>query len=38
MGKKKRAAAARRKRREDPNPERRGKAKNVSTYRKKKKS
>ena len=37
MGKKKRASAARRKRREDPNPERRGKAKNVSTYRKKKK-
>ena len=37
MGKKKRASAARRKRREDPNPDRRGKAKNVSTYRKKKK-
>ena len=38
MGKKKRASAARRKRREDPNPDRRGKAKNVSTYRKKKTS
>ena len=37
LGKKKRASAARRKRREDPNPDRRGKAKNVSTYRKKKK-
>ena len=31
LGKKKRATAARRKRREDPNPERRGKAKNVAT-------
>jgi hypothetical protein len=31
MGKKGRATAARRKRREDPNPERRGKAKNVKT-------
>ena len=31
MGKKGRAKAARRKRREDPNPERRGKAKNVKT-------
>ena len=32
-----RQAAQDRKRREDPNPDRRGKAKNVSTYRKKKK-
>ncbi len=31
MGKKGRAKAARRKRREDPNPDRRGKAKNVKT-------
>jgi len=31
LGKKGRASAARRKRREDPNPERRGKAKNVNT-------
>lgn len=31
MGKKGRAKAARRKRREDPNPERKGKAKNVKT-------
>ena len=31
LGKKKRATAARRKRREDPNPERRGKARNVAT-------
>jgi hypothetical protein len=31
MGKKARATAARRKRREDPNPERKGKAKNVKT-------
>lgn len=34
LGKKGRAAAARRKRREDPNPERRGKAKNVATKKK----
>ena len=38
LGKKKRAAAARRKRREDPNPDRRGKAKNVATKSKRKKS
>lgn len=38
LGKKGRAAAARRKRRKDPNPERRGKAINVATKRKKKKS
>lgn len=31
LGKKGRSSAARRKRREDPNPERRGKAKNVAT-------
>ena len=31
LGKKDRAKAARRKRREDPNPERRGAAKNVAT-------
>ena len=31
LGKKKRASAAAKKRREDPNPERRGKAKNVAT-------
>ncbi len=31
LGKKKRATAARRKRREDPNPERKGKARNVAT-------
>ncbi len=31
LGKKGRAKAARRKRREDPNPERRGSAKNVAT-------
>lgn len=34
LGKKGRASAARRKRREDPNPERRGKAKNVATKKK----
>ena len=38
MGKKKRASAARRKRREDPNPNRRGKAINVATKSKRKKS
>lgn len=31
LGKKKRASAAAKKRREDPNPERKGKAKNVAT-------
>lgn len=35
LGKKGRASAASRKRREDPNPERRGKAKNVATKKKK---
>lgn len=35
MGKKKRASAARRKRRKDPNADRRGKAINVSTKKKK---
>jgi hypothetical protein len=34
LGKKGRASAAQRKRREDPNPERRGKAKNVATKKK----
>ena len=34
LGKKGRASAARRKRREDPNPNRRGKAKNVNTKKK----
>jgi hypothetical protein len=38
MGKKGRAAAARRKRKKDPNPERRGKAINVATKSKRKKS
>ena len=38
LGKKGRAAAARRKRRKDPNPERRGKAINVATKSKRKKS
>lgn len=34
LGKKGRSSAAKRKRREDPNPERRGKAKNVATKKK----
>ena len=34
LGKKGRASAAQRKRRQDPNPERRGKAKNVATKKK----
>ena len=38
MGKKGRAAAARRKRKKDPNPERKGKAINVATKSKRKKS
>jgi hypothetical protein len=37
LGKKKRASAAARKRRQDPNPERKGKAINVATRKKKKK-
>ena len=37
LGKKGRASAARRKRRKDPNPDRRGKAINVATKKKKKK-
>jgi hypothetical protein len=36
LGKKGRASAASRKRREDPNPERKGKANNVATKKKKK--
>lgn len=38
LGKKKRASAAARKRRQDPNPERKGKAINVATKKKGKKS